>query len=111
MVLAELNRRFADSPDERKLSLAYALAHYGDVQVDFLISQIKTASREEVDNLVTALGYEQEAAIAALKTAAAQNESDLAYKGRLAVVACTWAKQRSPVRCCSCGLIRSSARF
>jgi formylglycine-generating enzyme required for sulfatase activity len=85
-VLAELNRRFAVSPDERALSLSYALAHYGDVQVDFLIAQIQTASREEVDNLVTALGHDQEAAIAALKTAAAQSESDLAYKGRLAVV-------------------------
>jgi hypothetical protein len=87
MVLAELNRRFADSPEERKLSLAYALAHFGDVRIDFLISQIKTASSEEVDNLATALRYEQEAAIAALKTAATLRESDLAYKGRLAVVA------------------------
>jgi hypothetical protein len=86
-VLAELRRRFADSQDERRLALAYALAHFGDVRVDFLISQIATAAKEEVDNLVAALGHEKDAAVVALRAASERSESDLTYKGRLAVVA------------------------
>jgi hypothetical protein len=89
MVLAELNSGLQIVRRSESCRWRTRWRIIGDVRVDFLISQIKTASRDEVDNLVTALGYEQEAAIAALKTAATQCESDLAYKGRLAVVACT----------------------
>jgi formylglycine-generating enzyme required for sulfatase activity len=55
-VRAELQARYGRLPDNRKLGLAYARAEYGDVDVPFLVSQVKSAPVEEFDNLMTALG-------------------------------------------------------
>ena len=67
----ELRARFADSKDHQKLALAYALAHFGSVEVDVLVAQIPSASANEVENLVTALGDSRKDALEALHAAAA----------------------------------------
>jgi serine/threonine protein kinase/formylglycine-generating enzyme required for sulfatase activity len=87
MVLAELRSRFADSPETRRLSLAYALAHFEEVPVEFVVSQIGTASRDEVDNLVAALRRATQDAVAALTAAASETEDDHRHRARLAMVA------------------------
>ena len=72
----------------RKLPIAYALAHFGDVQVEFLVSQIETASPDEADNFVTALHKSRTKAISALETAAsaADGKRNWQHKARLAMV-------------------------
>jgi hypothetical protein len=51
MVLAELHRQFHTDDETRKLRLAYGLASFGDVRVDFLVSKVASVSPDEVDNL------------------------------------------------------------
>jgi hypothetical protein len=89
MVLAELRETYETVDEPRKLSLAYALAHYGDVRVEFLVSQVGSALPVEVDNLVTAIGKSETEAIAALELAArtAEREKNWQYKARLAMLA------------------------
>ena len=89
IVRAELRARFVDSKDHQKLALAYALAHFGSVEVDVLVAQIPTASANEVENLVTALGNSRKEALEALHAAAATSEAkkDWPLEQRLAVVA------------------------
>jgi eukaryotic-like serine/threonine-protein kinase len=89
MVLAELREQFEGADDARKLPLAYALAHFGDVRLDFLVSWIRSASPAEVDNLAAALGQSRVAAVDALETAArrADEAKDWRHKARLAMVA------------------------
>ncbi|MEO2024976.1 MAG: serine/threonine-protein kinase [Fuerstiella sp.] len=52
LVLAELREQFKTADKIQQLSLAYALAHFDDVRVDFLVSQVGSASPLEVDNFV-----------------------------------------------------------
>ena len=89
MVLAELREQFEDTTDGRKLPLAYALAYYGDVRAEFLVSQVARASPDEVDNLVAALGKSKAESIAALKKAAraAERQKNWRHKARLALLA------------------------
>jgi formylglycine-generating enzyme required for sulfatase activity len=54
-VQTELQARYGRLPDNRKLGLAYARAEYGEIDVPFLVSQVRTAPVEEFDNLLTAL--------------------------------------------------------
>jgi len=56
MVVAELKARYATTERRQKLGLAYALAAQGEVDVPFLVSWIEPSEREEVENLVAALG-------------------------------------------------------
>ncbi len=89
MVVAELQRRIADAVAPQKLGLAYALAHYGIVDAEFLCTQIERASSEEVDNLVTAFGKERERTLTAIQTLASRAEAEQNWrlKTRAAVVA------------------------
>ncbi len=87
-VLAELRQQY-QTPGERKLSLAFALAHFGDVRVDYLISQVPAASPGEVDNFVAALGQSRSEAVSALEAAVREAESKQNWrrKARLAMLA------------------------
>ncbi|MCY2962037.1 MAG: ATP-binding protein, partial [Planctomycetota bacterium] len=89
IVVAELQRRIADADTPQKLGLAYALANYGRVDVEFLCTQIERASSDEVDNLVTAYGKERERFLTAIQTLAgrAEGEQNWRLKTRAAVVA------------------------
>jgi formylglycine-generating enzyme required for sulfatase activity len=89
LVLAELQYRFDNAQPSQKLPLGYALAHFGDVRVDYLVAQIAEAQPEEVANLVTALHGSGQAALISLRAAANKCDSDKAWrtKARLAMVA------------------------
>jgi formylglycine-generating enzyme required for sulfatase activity len=67
MVLAELSSRFADSDESRQPSLAYAMAHFGDVRTQYLVTYIWSAPPDEVDNLVTALRRVNQDAVAEVR--------------------------------------------
>ena len=89
MVLSELRKQFETADESRKLPLAYALAHFGDVRVDFLVSHVETASPDEVDNFIAALGTSNSEAVASLEATArtAGTEENWQYKSRLAMLA------------------------
>ncbi|MCY2968654.1 MAG: formylglycine-generating enzyme family protein, partial [Planctomycetota bacterium] len=89
IVVAELQRRIADADALQKLGLAYALANYGSVDVEFLCTQIERASADEVDNLVIAFGKERERSLTAIQTLAGRAEAEQSWrlKTRAAVVA------------------------
>ncbi len=89
MVLQELRARFADSKESQKPALAYALAQFGSVDVDFLVAQIPSASVNEVDNITAALGHSKSDALQVLHAAAVASETnkDWRLKQRLAIVA------------------------
>lgn len=89
LVMEELQAPFADTQENQKRPLAYALAHYGVVEVDYLVAQIPSVVASEVDNLATALGHSKVASIEALHAAATacDKAEDWSHKQRLAVVA------------------------
>jgi len=89
MVLAELGRQFASADDARKLALGYALAGFGDVRVDFLVSRIESASPHEFENFLAALKQSRPEALAALTAVASTAESNQQWrhKARLAILA------------------------
>ncbi len=98
MVLGELNDRWSKGDDGKSLPFAYALADMGKVDVAFLISQIATASPDEVDNLVRACDSNkvlaalesaaEETGIAAAETTTEREvEPHWRRKARLAIVA------------------------
>jgi len=102
LVLAELDRRYANAEPQHKLGLASARAAYDDVDVDYLCSQIQRAAADEVDNLVSALGKAREASMKAIEALAKQAESEQEWrlKGRLAVVALHLADDRLAADMC-----------
>lgn len=89
MVVAELAKRFDESAESRKLPLAFALAHYGDVRTDFLVVQIANHPPEEADNFVEALANNPTQAVATLEKAAQAAKADEQWRSRarLALVA------------------------
>lgn len=89
MVRQSLQRKYARATAGQKLSLAYALAAYDQVELEFLLSQIAGAPGNECANIVTALDRDKDKAIRRLTTLAeeADKKADWMLKGRLAVVA------------------------
>ncbi len=89
MVQMELRRQFEAGEEADKLALAYALAHFDEVRIEFLLAQVAHARPGEVDNLVTALGHSKSDAVAALEAAAriATDEENWRHKARLAMLA------------------------
>ena len=86
-VLTELREQFETAAGQ--LPLAYALAHFGDVRVDFLVSLVGNASPDEIDIFITALGKSSTEAVGALATAArtADSKENWRHKARLAMFA------------------------
>ncbi len=85
MVLATLRERFEAADAERRLPLAYALAHNGDVRFEFLIDQVSEMPSGEVGNLVEALAHDSELALERLHKVG--ESQDKAQKARRAIVA------------------------
>ncbi len=90
LVVEELMVRLDNSKPSEKLSLAYALADYGEGDSKYLLSAIADAPAAECANFVTALRHGDEEdtlqRLEDLKNEADQN-SDWQLKGRLAVLA------------------------
>lgn len=89
IVVNELKSRYPRAEGNRKLGLAYALANYGSVDVEYLCSQIKSLEGDEVDNLSRSLGQVSDESLSALRVLAAQSESEKEWrlKVRPAIVA------------------------
>ncbi len=89
LVLEELQTRFESSSESQQLALACALAHFGDVNIDFLVARIGDAQAGEADNLVTALAHSPVDSLAAIHRIAAAGDTtlDLRLQHRLAVMA------------------------
>ena len=89
MFAAELNTRYPNADSHHKLGLSYALAAYGDVDLEYLYTQISRAAPDEVDNLVAAFGASREASLTAIHmlAKAAESEKNWRLKTRYAVVA------------------------
>lgn len=88
LVLSELRAQFENADEGQKLPLAYALAKFGDVRVEFLVQQIQTARPNEVKNLVTALTHARSDSLDSLEKAAVQagEKKDWRLKARMAMV-------------------------
>ena len=87
MVQAELRRQFDQGDPSQQLSLTYALAVFGDVRTDALVSQVSRVDADELPNLLTALQAAQAESTVALETAIAQAGEDWSLRARLAVLA------------------------
>ena len=90
-VARELRQRFGEAEGQQKLSLAYALARVGHVEVDAIVAGLVDADTRpsEVSNVVTALSPTKERALPELRSAAAaaSGEQNWPVKTRLAIVA------------------------
>lgn len=89
LVLPELQTRFASTQNaQHKLSLAFALAGYGQLEADYLISRIDDIAEADKGNYVTALQVDPPNALAALKTEALKcsDKSLWRRKAKLAIV-------------------------
>ena len=69
LALPELTERFdATSNPRHKLALAFALAEYGRVEIDYLLSRIDDLADTDTGNFISALKFDRNNAIAALKS-------------------------------------------
>ena len=89
LILSQLREQYQAADETQKLALACALAHFGDVRVEYFVSRIRDASPKEVDNLVAALGHSRLRAVGALEAAAqtAEGREEWRHKARLAMLA------------------------
>jgi serine/threonine protein kinase/formylglycine-generating enzyme required for sulfatase activity len=95
LIVAELRSRYESAAEKHKPGLAYALAEYGQVDVELLCSLVKYAAFDEVDNLAAALSHDRNSALTRIEAIAKQvqerepqpEEEDWRHKARLAVLA------------------------
>ena len=91
LVLAELQNRVSNADNQQKLNLAYGLAHFGELDVDALITDLtrETTKPQEVENILTALRHDTSASLQTLMTYAheASIVNSWSTKARLATVA------------------------
>jgi len=90
LAFAELTKRFdATSNPRHKLALAFALAKYGRVEVDYLVSRIDDLADTDTGNFIAALKFDLEKAIAALKSNATNciDRSTWKQKAKLSIAA------------------------
>jgi serine/threonine protein kinase/formylglycine-generating enzyme required for sulfatase activity len=102
MILSELKSRYTSAETNQKLGLAYGLADYGEVDANYLCSQIERSGPEEVDNFVAAFVHDRDASLRAIDTLAAQCHSaqDWRLKARLAVVALSLGDEQIAAEMC-----------
>jgi len=91
LVVTGLHDRFSEATGQQKLSLAYALARYDQVELDTLISGLiaEETDPEEVDNIVVGLRANETESLAKITAAAAETSKSENWpiKARLAIVA------------------------
>lgn len=89
LVLSELSERFSTENTEHKLALSFALAAYGHVEIDYLISRIDDLAPDDTANFVDALAMDRKLAITSLQEEAEKCESESLWrrKAKLAIAA------------------------
>ncbi len=103
LILPELQRRYAAASESReKLSLAFAMASFGQVESEYLISQIDSIEDRDTANFVEALGHDSAGSIEKLHQAAGQcNTPELQRrKARLALAAMALGDVTLPIDAC-----------
>lgn len=88
-MLTELQERWVTDNPRHKLAVAFALATYGQVEADYLVSRIDDIATADTANFVDALALDRSRAQAALKTAADQCAAETLWrrKAKLAITA------------------------
>jgi serine/threonine protein kinase/formylglycine-generating enzyme required for sulfatase activity len=103
LIRPDLASRFtaASEPRER-LSLAFALANFGQVEADFLISQIDDIEDQDTANLIDALGHDAAGSIEKLRKAAKECSTPELQrrKARLALAALGIGDTVLPIDAC-----------
>ncbi len=89
LVLGELAERFVTDNSRHKLALAFALAAYGRVETEYLVSRIDVVGPADTANFVDALALDRKRALATIKAKADQCRSQFLWrrKAKLAVAA------------------------
>jgi hypothetical protein len=90
LVLPELQTRFASATNPRhKLSLAFALAQYGQLDADYLVSRIDDIAESDTGNYITALKKNTPFSLGSIQTESAKcgDKSLWRRKAKLAIVA------------------------
>jgi serine/threonine protein kinase/tetratricopeptide (TPR) repeat protein len=78
LVSPELKQRFQDANEPKaKLALAFGLASFGDVQIEYLMSRIHDLEDADINNMIMALGMNSEASSKALSEAYAETTKAL----------------------------------
>ena len=84
LVRRELSVLLSEAEGQEKLALVYAQAHFGSVDVEYLISSVQNASPDEAANLVNAFGKSEES-LEAIRSKVAG--VDFRFGARLGIVA------------------------
>ena len=90
LVLPELQTRYASAYNpNQKLALAFALAHHGHLDADYLVSRIDDITESDSRNFFDALAANGPVALEAIKTATAKfvDSSTWRHKAKLAIAA------------------------
>ncbi|MEQ1827567.1 MAG: formylglycine-generating enzyme family protein, partial [Pirellula sp.] len=90
LVLPELRSRFASATNpHRKLSLAFALAQYGQLNADYLVSRVDDIAESDTGNYITALKKNVPVSLGSIETESAKcgDKSLWRRKAKLAIVA------------------------
>jgi sulfatase modifying factor 1 len=103
LIRPDLASRFTAAGEPReKLSLAFALANFGQVEADYLISQLDEIEDRDTANLIAALANDRQRSIDKLKQAASECRSKESWKrkARLALVALGIGHTELPTDAC-----------
>jgi serine/threonine protein kinase/tetratricopeptide (TPR) repeat protein len=103
LIRPDLASRFTAASESReKLSLAFALAHFGQVEADYLISQIDGIEDRDTANLIAALGQDSAGSIEKLQRAASECSTPELQrrKARLALAALGIGDTILPIDAC-----------
>jgi serine/threonine protein kinase/tetratricopeptide (TPR) repeat protein len=89
LVQTELAGRFATDNSRHKLALAFALAAYGQVETEYLVSRLDDVATADTANFVEALAMDRERAVTGIKAEAAKCEAESLWrrKAKLAIAA------------------------
>lgn len=100
LILPELQRRLQEASEpQEKLSLAFALASFGQVETDYLVSQIDVIAENDSRNLIEALAHDSPRSLEVLQKAAADcmAEDQWRRKAKLGLVALGLGDMKLPI--------------
>ncbi|MCE2801837.1 MAG: formylglycine-generating enzyme family protein, partial [Planctomycetaceae bacterium] len=103
LILEDLKRRYGATNEVReKLSLAFGLASFGQVESEYLVSQMDDIGDGDIANLISALGKDSSRSIDWLKKAAAECTTPELHrrKARLAMAALAIGDTNLPIDAC-----------
>ena len=86
-LINELQDQFEFAEEPRKLALAFALAQFDEVKVDYLLSSLENASTDDAQNFVDAFGMLDNTDMLSEAAAACDQQENWQLKTRIACVA------------------------